>query len=184
MKKIFTSASIVAVTAALGCFSPVYAQEGRQGFYFGLGVLSGQISAEGFGGTDGFGTSSEEDHTGVSAFAGYRRDEGTIFVAGELGFNNLPGVDGVDSVVRLRALVGMPVGRVDTFLSLGVAVIDGDAAIDGAKSGLSIGIGTQIPLTDRFDLRLELLHDRFNDVGFKGEDWEDTSLRAAAIFRF
>ncbi|WP_291834377.1 outer membrane beta-barrel protein [Limimaricola sp.] len=91
----------------------------------------------------------------------------------------------VDNVSRLRAIAGYQLPNFSVFASLGAVQYNGalDSGATGTSNGTTYGLGAQVPVTSNMDVRFEVIHDQVNtfDYGYK---WDNTALRAAAVFRF
>jgi opacity protein-like surface antigen len=92
----------------------------------------------------------------------------------------------LDRVSRLRAIGGYDFGAISAFVALGGVWTEGELAgpgIEDSADGTTWGIGGEYSLNDRWDVRLEYIHDEveFADGTY---EWENSSLRAGAIVRF
>jgi opacity protein-like surface antigen len=118
-----------------------------------------------------------------------------FFVGGELETSIATDYDtsvsdtaSVDRLSRLRVLAGYDFGQFAVFGALGGAQIQGDLIGGGSGgnfSGATFGLGTEVSVSDRVDLRLEAIRDNLSgDAGGTSYDWDNTSVRAAATFKF
>jgi opacity protein-like surface antigen len=150
-----------------------------QQFYAGIGYQTIQ---------DDWGDVNWPESSGAALIAGYQSPFGAgNFWAAEIDTNTSDDSTLQDRTLRLRGLVGRNFGTVEGFVSLGFASATGTLPdfVNGEGSnlsGMTYGIGAQIPVSERFKLRLEALQDRYDT--FDGKTWESTSIRAAALFSF
>lgn len=87
----------------------------------------------------------------------------------------------VKGLARLKLRAGRVNRGVHTYGFAGFSAIDTTLG-DGA--GLSLGLGVAIPLTDRWQVGAELVHDRFTDIGASGTDLSLSSVNFRATYRF
>jgi len=95
---------------------------------------------------------------------------------------------------HLRARLGYQVGKVDLFVAGGFAGAKGRMYnladyYNKRLTGYSIGAGADLAVTEQGVLRVEVLKDKYDDKEFGPtdygvNDWEDLTVRAAAIFTF
>lgn len=95
---------------------------------------------------------------------------------------------------HLRGRVGYSFGPLDLFVAAGGALLDTKISVLGTTdsetlTGYTLGAGGDYAVSDRAKVRLEVLRDDYgkkeftpNNYGVK--DWEDWTIRAAAIFTF
>lgn len=98
-----------------------------------------------------------------------------------------------DATVRLRGLVGRPLGDAELFGAVGVGATFGTFATgetttgSGSVYGLSLGAGVNYPIRDGMSVRGEINYDNFTnaDQPFEQEsDWDALSVRLMAVFNF
>ena len=173
------SASMLALIAA----TPAAAQE----FYAGLGLEFGNNEMG-----DAVGNDYDGEQTLGSVLGGVRLNAGNWFFGAEGETSVFADYDSdffgadLDRVSRLRAIGGYDFGGFAGYAAVGGAWVEGElagAGLDDSAEGMTYGIGGQYTINDRWDARLEVIHD---DVEFQNGtyDWENTSLRAAAIVKF
>jgi opacity protein-like surface antigen len=123
-----------------------------------------------------------------------------VNVSGKLKQDGPCGVDATgpymceqDATVRLRGLVGTPLGDAELFGAVGVGATFGTFATgetstgSGSVYGLSLGAGVNYPIRDGMSVRGEVNYDNFNnaDQPFgQDSDWESLSVRLMAVFNF
>ncbi|QYK42495.1 MAG: outer membrane beta-barrel protein [Paracoccaceae bacterium] len=160
---------------ALLSLAPVQAQE----FYLGLGVGAGSISPSGF-----------DDYNELSVIGGVQYPvSGNFFLGGEVEAGTASGSADIDGVSRLRVLAGIKTQDVSFFVAAGAVRMRGPFAdLSGESSGTSFGIGIEVPVQDRFKLRVEAIRDSYDTGGTIGKvtlpDWKVDTLRVGAFFRF
>lgn len=178
--------SILTLLAAL----PVASQEYYVGL--GLGTVGGQDDNSGV----------TADFVSASGLAGVRFGTGSFFYGAEIDFDvplgdidtcYFPVMCGVDSTIRAKGLIGREFGGFDVFASVGYVSMAASLGYFGGSpdypqiySGLTYGIGAQIPVSERFDVRVEAMQDvvEFDNGYGEGNSWTNTTLRVAAIFTF
>jgi opacity protein-like surface antigen len=174
------SASVFALAAA----SPAMAQN----FYVGLG-LEGSIDTQM---SDAVGSDFDSELTMGSVIGGVRLNHNNFFFGAEGETSLFAEYDSdfstadLDRVSRLRAIGGYDFGSISGFAAVGGAWVEGELAgpgLDDPADGWTYGIGGEYTINDRFDIRVEAIHD---DVEFEDGtySWENTSLRAGAIVKF
>lgn len=123
-----------------------------------------------------------------------------VNIAGKLKQDGPCGVDAIesymceqDATLRLRGLVGRPLGDAELFGAVGVGATFGTFATgetmtgSGSVYGLSLGAGLSYPVNDGMNIRGEVNYDNFSkaDQPFGQEsDWESLSVRLMAVFNF
>jgi outer membrane immunogenic protein len=162
-------------------------QAQAQGFYLGVGLERGN-------GDFNFNDWTSDSST-ASLLAGYRYNvNDQFFVGGEIetsiasDFESADSSATLDRLSRLRLLAGYDFGQFAVFGAVGGAQIQGDLIFDGSGgnfSGTTLGLGTEVSVSDRVDLRLEAIQDNLSgDTDGASYDWDNTSIRAAATFKF
>lgn len=178
--------------------------QAEAGPYAGVGLSFAQ------GESDASGVGSEGDLTALSFVLGNKWIRGNLSyaieldadvnVAGTLTQDGPCGVDAIDSymceqdgTLRLRGLVGTPLGDAELFGAVGVGATYGtfatgeDTTGSGKVYGLTLGAGVNYPLREGMNIRGEVNYDNFNkaDQPFGQEsDWESLSVRLMAVFNF
>ena len=123
-----------------------------------------------------------------------------VNVAGKLKQDGPCGVDAIesymceqDATVRLRGLVGTPLGDAELFGAVGVGATFGTFATgetttgSGSVYGLSLGAGLNYPVGDGMNIRGEVNYDNFSNADQplgQDSDWESLSVRLMAVFNF
>jgi opacity protein-like surface antigen len=158
-----------------------------QNFYLGFGLESGDGDFNFIDWTADIGT--------ASLLAGYRYNvNDQFFVGGEIetsiasDYESVDDSASLDRLSRLRVLAGYDFGQFAVFGALGGAQIKGDLISDssgGNFSGTTFGLGAEVSVNDRVDLRLEAIRDTLSgDTDGASYDWDGSSIRAAATFKF
>lgn len=199
------SAYLYAVVACLLTAQAGLAQMGA-GPYAGTGLSFAHGESEAGVGPVG----SEGDLTGLSFVLGNKWIRGNasyaveldadVNVAGKLKQDGPCGVDAIgsymceqDATLRLRGLVGRPLGDAELFGAVGLGATFGtfatgeDTTGSGKVYGLSLGAGVTFPLRDGISIRGEVNYDNFTkaDQPFGQEsDWNALSVRLMAVFNF
>lgn len=170
--------------SALALITAQHAQ--AQDFYAGFGYESGSGEFDG----------NDVDTSAGSFLAGYRYNlANNVFLGGELETSVISdysyssaGDESMERLSRLRVLAGYNFGQFAVFGALGGTRATGDflgAATTSSMSGLTFGLGGEFAATDRVSLRLEAIHDNLSgNIDTESYDWDNTSVRAAAIFKF
>jgi opacity protein-like surface antigen len=123
-----------------------------------------------------------------------------VNVGGDLKQDGPCGVDAIesymceqDSTVRLRGLVGTPLGDAELFGAVGVGATFGTFATgetstgSGSVYGLTLGAGVNYPLRNGMNIRGEVNYDNFNNADQPSDqesDWNSLSVRLMAVFNF
>lgn len=196
---------LFSIPAGLALAQPSAAQD----FYFGAGLgYASASSSEGGGG----GATSEADFGVIGLTVGYRWELAAMFAAAEidadlsLGAEFSEGPDACltdasgpyfcthDATVRLRGLVGAPVGGggFEAFASAGLVAVMGTSAIetsdqmDNTNLGYTIGLGLQRGLAGGGMLRGELIYDRadnsLTEPNGYDPDFEAVTLKVTYLF--
>lgn len=176
------------------------------GPYAGVGLSFAHGESEAVNGPAG----SEGDLTALSFVLGNKWIRGNVSygieldadvnVAGKLKQDGPCGVDAIesymceqDATLRLRGLVGTPLGEAELFGALGVGATFGTFATgetttaSGKVYGLSFGAGVNYPVSDGVSLRGEVNYDNFNNADQNDNqesDWNALSIRLMAVFNF
>ncbi len=139
---------------------------------------------------------SDDNQNGVGAalLAGYDHQFDGFVVGAEIDFSPAvlsdigDDVNEVDSVTRLKAKVGAPVGATGNILPYATAgishvraTLDGDSAND---TGWLAGAGVAYGVTPNFSLNSELIYHRHSDFDGRGVDVEATTLTVGGAYRF
>ena len=173
------SASLLALAAG----SPAAAQN----FYVGAGVetsVESDLSA--------LGTDFSNDLTMGSVLGGVRFNHSNFFFGAEGETSLFTDYDSdwspaseLDRVSRLRAIGGYDFGAFSAFGAVGGVWTEGELAGPGladSADGTTWGVGGEYSINDRWDVRLEYIND---EVEFdSGYEWQNSSVRAAAIVKF
>jgi|GEM_PF-719841 len=176
--------------AGVSAFAIIAGQQAAaQNFYAGLGYENSNTSW-----SDGV---PDSDFNAASVLLGYRHNlANSFFVGGEVetslstdySFSGSSSGLSMDRVSRLRFLAGYDFGQFAVFGALGGTQMTGDflgASTNDEMSGMTFGIGGEYAATDTISLRLEALQDQLSgDAAGINYDWDNTGLRAAAIFKF
>jgi opacity protein-like surface antigen len=196
MKHFVFAAAVLSATAAQA-----------DGLYYGAGLsLATAESNDRFGAT----YTSEDSYAAIGVTAGYRWDSPSVFYGAEFDadislnsefeVNGVPCSGGAEgpyyceniATVRLRAIVGAPIGGMEGFASFGVAAMTGVAATntlttgDATNSGYTVGAGLQHDMNGN-TLRYELIYDNL-DTNTKSQGsgyapaYEAISLKASYLF--
>lgn len=171
------SISGLAVVAVL---APAHAQQ----FYGGLVGEAGRVSVDA-------GALDQGNLTALSALGGVRFANGAsplsfgveaeTTLAANLAMNNFAS-DLIDRMSRLRLYAGREYGNYFLFGAVGASFVSGQlVGVPGNHSGFNIGFGVSRPVSDRVDLRVELIHDRINVAPYT---WDNTAIRVGAQVRF
>ena len=101
---------------------------------------------------------------------------------------------GFEADGHLRAIAGLQFDRFDVFAGVGVAAaklvyssVNAGDFESSVLTGYTLGLGVDVRVNENWKLRVEGLHDNFNDAtfsdGYNGQ-WSQNTVRAAAIFKF
>ena len=101
---------------------------------------------------------------------------------------------GFEADGHVRAIAGLQFDQFDVFAGVGVAatkLVYSNLAFGDFESsvltGYTLGLGVDVRVNENWKLRVEGLHDNFNDAtfsdGYNGQ-WSQNTVRAAAIFKF
>lgn len=176
------------------------------GPYAGIGLSFVHGKSEAENGPAG----SEGDLTGLSFVVGNKWVRGNVSyaveldadvsIAGKLKQDGLCGVDAIESymceqdgTVRLRGMVGAPLGDAELFGAMGVGATFGTFATgesttaSGKVYGLSFGAGVNYPFRDGMSIRGEVNYDNFSNADQHDDqesDWNALSVRVMAVFNF
>jgi len=182
------AASVMAVVGAGAlAFAASSGVSSAQEFYLGT------VFETGNGGLDTGGLSdSDADVSSLQAIAGARFSIGNLgFIGGEFeaslsgDYSESPVTfSELDQRQRIRALAGTRVGAATIFASVGQATYELGSG-DGSDSldGLSVGIGGEFEINDRFSIRAEAIHDMV-ESSVSDFQLETTSIRAGAVINF
>lgn len=180
--------------------------QAQGGPYAGVGLSFSHGESQAVNGPAG----SEGDLTAVSFVLGKRWIRGDISfgvemdadvnVAGKLKQDGTCGVDATesymceqDATLRLRGLVGAPLGDAELFGAVGVGATFGTFATgetttaSGKVYGLTFGAGVSYPVSDGMSIRGEVNYDNFTKADQKdnqSSDWNALSVRVMAVFNF
>jgi opacity protein-like surface antigen len=162
--------------------SAATAAEGLQ-FYAGLGIEYGDAEST-------FGDNSELWAGSVFGGARYTfpgnffigaEGEASLFSSWEPTF-----VGEVDRIWRLRGRLGYDFGQVALFGAVGGVWVDGSIAgapFADSADGLTYGGGIDYAVSEKFDLRLEVIRDE-TELTDGSYEWDNTSVRAGAVIKF
>ena len=161
-----------------GLLSPAPATTGDWGgFYAGLHYGPGTVKAKGAT------TSQSVDGDAYGVHAGYLRDFGEHVFGVEVDYDRLDGDGGANAdMLRLRARAGMDMGRVQPYVSLGLARYDDDDGYDG--TGLTYGLGVDFRMNGQVTLGMDYVRDSIDDIDGTGADIDSDAVRIRASFRF
>lgn len=188
-----------AIAAVLLCLpiSAVAQGAATPEFYIGFGASLNDSDSD-YGTVLGSQPASD-DATTLSGFAGARLPLSFGFIGAEVGLTQIetPETTVADldygNLLRARGMVGSGFGPLDVFVALGIAQLDGDGLGGFDGSGLTYGVGVEydpvVLQVDGLSLRLEVMQDSIDlgdpaDDGDASFDWDNTSIRAGAIFKF
>jgi opacity protein-like surface antigen len=152
-------------------------------FYAGLGIEYGDAEST-------FGDQSEL--WAGSVFGGARYTFPGNFFIGAEGETSLfsswepPFTGEVDRIWRLRGRLGYDFGSVAVFGAVGGVWVDGliaGAPFSDSADGLTYGGGIDYAVSERFDLRLEVIRDE-TTLSDGSYEWDNTSVRAGAVIKF
>lgn len=153
---------------------------------------------------------SEGDLTALSFVLGNKWIRGNVSygveldadvnVAGKLKPDGTCGVDAIesymceqDATLRLRGLLGAPLGDAELFGAVGVGATFGTFATgetttgSGKVYGLTFGAGVTYPVSDGMSIRGEVNYDNFTNADQNDNqtsDWNALSIRVMAVFNF
>lgn len=176
------------------------------GRYAGVGLSFAHGESEAGLGSAG----SDGDLTGLSFVLGNKWMRGNVSyalefdadvnVGGKLTQDGVCGVDAIapymceqDATLRLRGLVGAPLGDAELFGAVGVGATFGtfatgeDTTGSGKVYGLTFGAGVNYPLRDGMSIRGEVNYDDFFQADQpmdQESEWNALSVRLMAIFNF
>ena len=85
---------------------------------------------------------------------------------------------------RARILLGYQLDMFEIFAAAGYSHLDSDSTITRSGSGTNIGLGVNVAVSDRIDLRAEVLRDNNIDASTNGYSWDVQTTRVGAIFKF
>ncbi len=201
MKK-FSKKSVI-LAAILTCGGQVALADGP---YYGGGVAIYSSKSEP---APGAGIDSEDVYAAIGGTIGYRWDQPTVFFGVEADADIAFGSDfeysGTacsdaasapyycehNATLRLRGVVGAPVGSFEGFASLGVAAMQGQGADSptstsrGVNTGYTVGLGLQNDF-NAGKLRYEIVYDNLENVSTNpdGGDptFESVSLKVSYLF--
>lgn len=176
------TASIVALGAAL----PASATQ----FYVGAGLEVGNSEMSDAGSSE-----FDGDLTAGSLIAGVlvpiddkwfvaAEGETTLFTSYDPDVYS--GGDDIDRIWRLRARGGYDFGQWSVYGAVGGVWVEGPiagTALEDSADGLTYGAGVEYGVSDKIDLRLELIHDE-TEFESGSYEWDNTSLRAGATIKF
>ena len=147
----------------------------------------------------GFGAATNTSSKSASLLAGARfqsssplfygiEAETTLGLDGTLGFG--PGSTAeVTGQSRLRAVLGYNFSKFSAFAAIG-AVRQRGSGTGGIlstsydASGTSYGLGVEVPMSDKINLRGEILYDDTSASGYQASDFTSTTIRLGAIIKF
>lgn len=154
---------------------------------------------------------SEDYYAALGGTVGYRWDRSGNFIGAEADldlaigsdFENTNGAtcsDGAtapyycehQATLRLRGIIGAPLGGMEGFASLGFAAMQGEGAISGSdtdrgvNTGYTVGFGMQSQMANG-TIRYELIYDNLENTstksgGVEEPDFESISLKATYLF--
>lgn len=86
----------------------------------------------------------------------------------------------------MRAIVGYKYEKFSVFGALGAVRMDADNTFYGGDaSGVTFGLGVEIPVPSRIDIRLEAIHDKMDASGPSyNQDYSNNSIRIGAMIKF
>lgn len=171
----------------------------------GLAIYSSKSQA-----TSGSGPESEDVYGAIGATVGYRWDQPSSFVGLEadldLAFNSDFEFSGTpcstaasapyycehNATLRLRGVIGAPLGAFEGFASLGFAAMQGEGATSptttdrGVNTGYTVGLGLQNDVATG-KLRYEIVYDNLENVstnpgGGGDPTFESVSLKVSYLF--
>ena len=159
---------------------PVEAGTDWSGFYAGLQYGKGSAEASD---RDG-----DTDLDGYGVHAGYLHDFGKYVLGGELDYNKVE-LDDADidgDLIRLRGRAGYDFGKIQPYLTLGVAKASVDGGnVDISETGITYGVGVDYLVHDRFSVGFEYTRNDFSDVDdFGGADIDTDLAQIRGTFRF
>ncbi|PJE30857.1 Opacity protein [Pseudooceanicola antarcticus] len=134
------------------------------------GAYAGLILGTGDSTTDFDGFRLTLDHGIYGAFAGYSHDMGDIVLSAEISYERVS-VDSFEDLDRYDLVVraGYDLGQVQPYVSLGVARLE--LPDTPAEPGVSIGIGADLKVSEKFTLGAEYRYSEFNDEYLGMSDW-------------
>ncbi|MDE2385490.1 MAG: porin family protein [Alphaproteobacteria bacterium] len=154
------------------------------------------------------GNSESSSLLGVGGLVGLRGHSGPWFFGAEADLNanlanavtNTGSIDVVHDFGNghLRVLVGQEIGNVSFFAAGGLAgtrleFSDTANVLRGSTGlGWSIGVGADIAVSDSVSLRIEGLHDQYDNIHFDDTNvgagyntkWSENTVRVGAVFKF
>lgn len=176
------------------------------GLYYGGGVAFYQSESK--GAPDSTLTSSDE-YAAIGLTAGYRVDRPGMFLGAEADLDIAGSNDFIergyecpnfvpspyycehDATLRLRGVIGVPVGPLEGFASLGFAVMEGEAGSTptstdrGVNRGYTVGLGLQTEFGNG-QVRLEMVYDELNHAvvnpGTGDPSFESLSAKLSFLF--
>ena len=142
---------------------------------------------------------------GIGAHAGYNFDFGGFVLGAEAEWDfyndvtldeigSFPNAGEVDSIGRLKARAGVPIGN--DLLAYGLAGVAHMRTSDmGDETGWVVGAGAEYMITDNFSVGGEVMYHRFDDVSYSAPglgvpaggadyDFEATTVSVRGSFRF
>ena len=200
----YRTVKVVAAAGVLACAGQIALADGP---YYGGGLaIYSSKSAEATGSP----VESEDVYGAIGATVGYRWDRGTTFFGleadADIAFNSdfeyanvecSVAADGPyycehDATLRLRGVIGGPVGAFEGFASLGVAAMQGQGATSptttdrGVNTGYTVGLGLQNDLANG-KMRYEIVYDNFENTttkpgGIYEPDFESVSFKVSYLF--
>ncbi len=182
---------VTSSSLALAAVQPALAQD----FYAGLALEMGSSDITESGG-DPDDYTSESDLRAAQLILGMRFFAGEqLFFGGELETSlnsEVANVSTAERLSRLRAIVGYKFARFSVFGAAGVGRMDGIDFDDGefdltdvSMSGMTYGLGAEMAVGPKMDIRLEVLFDDFEGSS-GGYDYaaNNRSLRLGAVVKF
>jgi len=168
---------LAAATAGLMSATPALANGDWTGFYAGIGIGNLDVDTN---------TGLSNDDVSYGFHGGYRYDFGQWVTGGEIEYeiaevSLAPGVD-VDSVARLKGILGYDLGQTLLYGTAGVAEVD--VSNLGRETGGFYGVGVAYAVTPTAVLSLEVLDHDFNNINSSGVDADATSINLRASLRF
>ena len=207
MNKKIIASSTALIFGAIGSATAARAQTPYDNLEFYLGAHGGVLFGDGELYDDVGGIFDTSNATlgllGVLGGMNIRNEYWFFGVEADVGFaldSSIPsgpcgGVDLCDITTtgHVRGRVGYMLGNVDLFVAGGLALAHAEMNVLSAShtktlTGVTIGAGADIAVSDKLKARVEVLHDDYGDKefapGYGVKNWSDNTVRAAAIFTF
>ena len=94
-------------------------------------------------------------------------------------FNDFP-----HKAQRARILLGYKFENLEVFAAAGISHLEAVSTFIGSGKGTNVGLGVNVSVSERIDLRAEIIKENNLDVSFNNYGWDVQTTRVGAIFKF